>query len=214
MSACERYLSLWEVIVGGIYLHMVGVCWWDVSPIIYVWLHRGQTILTFGGMFVCVSWHIVSFRGFGGLQRMGISLLFIIRVAPCTLARCDYFVAIFQVAQNRLKFGMSTLFVLKNVCSRVQKNMDKIAWNSTPSTLPLLLSVSKQRRISILENQNTVRVSFTLLEGRGGGWLSRTCLKPCFPACGTKNAGTFFHRKGVGMPKFIGFWATWKIATK
>ena len=23
---------------------------------------------------------------------------------------CDYFVAIFQVAQNRLKFGMSTLF--------------------------------------------------------------------------------------------------------
>ena len=27
----------------------------------------------------------------------------------------DYFVAIFQVAPNRLKFGMSTLFVLKNV---------------------------------------------------------------------------------------------------
>ena len=26
----------------------------------------------------------------------------------------DYFVAIFQVAPNRLKFGMSTLFVLKN----------------------------------------------------------------------------------------------------
>ena len=35
--------------------------------------------------------------------------------APCKPALNDYFVAIFQVAPNRLKFGMSTLFVLKNV---------------------------------------------------------------------------------------------------
>ena len=36
---------------------------------------------------------------------------------PCEMSPApnDYFVAIFQVAPNRLKFGMSTLFVLKNV---------------------------------------------------------------------------------------------------
>ena len=74
--------------------------------------------------------------------------------------------------------------------SEMQKNMDKIASNSTPTSLP----VSKQRRISILESQNTVSVSFTLLVvvvGGGGtrraGGLSRTCLKPCFPACGKKS---------------------------
>ena len=36
-----------------------------------------------------------------------------------------------------------------------------------------------------------MRVCFMLLEGGGGdcemgGGLSRTCLKPCFPACGEK----------------------------
>ena len=35
--------------------------------------------------------------------------------APCKPAPNDYFEAIFQVAPNRLKFGMSTLCVLKNV---------------------------------------------------------------------------------------------------
>ena len=139
-------------------------------------------------------------------------------VAPCKPALCDYFVEIFQVPQNRLKFGMSTPFVPKKVpvfFSRMQKDMDKIASNSTPPP-SLSLSVSKQHRISILQSQNTVRVSFTLLVGedaRRGGGLSRMCLKPCFPAC-EKNAGTFFHRRGVGMPNFSGFWATWKIATK
>ena len=36
-------------------------------------------------------------------------------MAPCKSAPNDYFVAIFQVSPNRLKFGMSTLCVLKNV---------------------------------------------------------------------------------------------------
>ena len=142
------------------------------------------------------------------------SMLYINWVAPCKPAQCDYFVAIFQVAPNRLKFGMSTLFVLKNVpvyfFSRMQNNTDKIASNSTPPSL----SVSKQRRISIFEGQNTVRVCFTLLEedwggggggvreGRGVGELSRMCLKPCLPACEKRSRGTFFNTKRVEMPNF------------
>ena len=41
-----------------------------------------------------------------------------------------------------------------------------------------------------------MRLSFALLEGReegcekGGGGLSRTCLKPCFPACGEQETDT------------------------
>ena len=110
---------------------------------------------------------------------------------------------------------MSTLFVLKNVpvvfFSRMQKHMDKIVSNSTP---PPSLFVSKQRRISIFEGQNTVYVSFTPLEGDwgggggggkvgeckkvcvwGGGELSRMCLKPCFPACVKKTRGHFLTQK-------------------
>ena len=47
----------------------------------------------------------------------------------------------------------------------MQKHMDKIVSNSPPPSL----FVSKQRRISIFEGQNTVHVSFTLLEGDWGG---------------------------------------------
>ena len=60
--------------------------------------------------------------------------------------------------------------MLKNVCFFFKKaeqygqNFLKISPPPSPS-----LSVSKQRRISILESQNTVRVCCTLLEGRGGG---------------------------------------------
>ena len=77
------------------------------------------------------------------------------------------------------------------------KNAEKYGQNCVKFNPPSL-SVSKQRRISILESQNTVRVSFTLLEGGlggGGGGLSRTCLKPCFPACGKKRKGNFFTEK-------------------
>ena len=49
-------------------------------------------------------------------------------VAPCKPAPCDYFVMIFQVAQNQLEFGMSTLFVLKRrPC--VFKNAEKYGQN-------------------------------------------------------------------------------------
>ena len=114
-------------------------------------------------------------------------------VAPCKPAQCDYFVVIFQVAQNQLKFDMSTLpvFFFKNA-----ENMDKIELNSNPPPPPpSSLSVSKQCRISILDSQNTVRVSFMLLVGGGGGGLSRTCLKPCFSACGKKCTAIFSQKK-------------------
>ena len=65
---------------------------------------------------------------------------------------------------------------------------------------PPSLSVSKQRRISIFEGQNTVHVSFMLLEGYwgggGGGVNFSMCLKPCFPACGNKKIqGHFLTQK-------------------
>ena len=95
---------------------------------------------------------------------------------------------------------MSTLFVLKNVpvfffqeCRNIWTKLCQI--QPPPPPPPPSLFVSKQCRISIFEDQNTVHVSFTLLEGDWGGWgeLSRMCLKPCFPACGKKNTGTFWH---------------------
>ena len=84
--------------------------------------------------------------------------------------------------------------------SRMQKTVDKIASNSTPlpPPPPPLCPSPKKPRISIFEGQNTVYVSFMLLEGDwggggggGGGELSRMCLKPCFPACGQKNRHIF-----------------------
>ena len=86
-------------------------------------------------------------------------------MALCKPALYDDF---FQVVQNRLKFSMSTLFVLRNVrvfFSRMQKDFDKTAWNSTP----LPLSISKQHRVLIFGGQNTLCVSFALLEGVGVG---------------------------------------------
>ena len=91
-------------------------------------------------------------------------------VAPCKLAPNDYFVAIFRVAPNRLKFGMSTLFVLKNVpVVFFFKNAETYGQIQIQPPPPPSLFVSKQRRISIFEGQNTVHVSFTLLEGDWGG---------------------------------------------
>ena len=109
-------------------------------------------------------------------------------VAPCKPAPSDYFVAIFQVAQNFF--------------SRMQKNMDKI--EPPPSPLPPSLSISKQRRISIFEGQNTVHVSYTLLEGDwgGGGWTFKNVFEALLPCSWKKNTGTLFNT------------TTWKIATK
>ena len=56
--------------------------------------------------------------------------------APCKAAPSDYFLAIFQVAPNRLKFGMSTLFVLKNVpvffSTSGEARLQTHSWKFTP----------------------------------------------------------------------------------
>ena len=68
-------------------------------------------------------------------------------VAPWKPAPNDYVVAIFQVAPSQLKFGMSNLIVLNvpvGFFSRMQKHMDKIVSNSTPSPPPPCLSVRLQ----------------------------------------------------------------------
>ena len=136
-------------------------------------------------------------------------------VAPCKPARCDCFVAIFQVAQSRLKFGMTTLFVLKNdpvfFFSRMQKKMDEIAWNSTPT--PSLCVRLQTTYDFILESQNTVRVFYAI--GGERGKTFKNVYEALFPRLWKKKKqGQFYHRKGVGMPNLSGFWATWKIATK
>ena len=134
-------------------------------------------------------------------------------VAPCKPAPRDYFVAIFQVAQNQLQFGMSTLFVLKNVpvfffqeCRKIWTKLHQIQ----PSPLPLCPSPNNVEIWSLRAKTLCVCVcvcvcvSFMLLEGDegGGGELSRMCLKPCFPACEKKR-----HRD-------ISFGHFLKIATK
>ena len=100
--------------------------------------------------------------------------------------------------------GICTHFIVCVFSSR-QKNMNKIVQKSTPPpslslsfSVSLSLSVSKQCRIAILENWNTVcgvcvfwRCSHKWRgRGRRGG-LSWTCFKPCFPACGKTHREMF-----------------------
>ena len=74
--------------------------------------------------------------------------------------------------------------------------MDKIAWNST---LSIPLSCSKTTSdFHPWEPKHCACVFYA---------ISRTCLKPVCRAI-------FFSKKGVGMPNFSRFWATWQIAMK
>ena len=122
------------------------------------------------------------------------------RIIECLRAKpawCEYFVAIFRVAQSPLKFGMATLFVLKKVCFFFQE-CRKIC--PSPNNAGFRFLSAKTLCLCLLHCEKC---------RERGGLLSRTSLKPCYPACGNKNAGAFFHRKGVGMTNFSGFWATW-----
>ena len=123
---------------------------------------------------------------------------------PCKPAPSNNFVAIFQVAQNALKFAMSTLFCVKKcpcVFSR-KAEMDKIV--RTP--LPLSLSPNNVGFWSLRAKTLCVCV---LCYWRGEMDFHERVWRLV-----EINTGTFFHRKRVGMANFGGFWATWKIATK
>ena len=82
--------------------------------------------------------------------------------APWKGGMCTYFVAIFQVAWNSLKFDMATLFVLKNASvfffSRRQKNMDQVVQKS----------ISRHCRISILGELKHCMCVFYTIGGLGG----------------------------------------------
>ena len=111
--------------------------------------------------------------------------------APWKGGVCTYFSAIFQVAWNPLKFGMPTLFVLKNVpvfFSRRQKNLDKIAQKSPPP--PPHFSVCIQTKFLRAKT-----LCVCVLCYGGGRDLSRTCLKPCFSTCEKKNTGILSNLK-------------------
>ena len=135
-------------------------------------------------------------------------------VAPCKPARCDYFVAIFQVAQNRLKFGMSTPFVLKHVPVFFFKNAEKygqscVKFNATPPPPPLCPSPNNIGFRSLRAKTLCVcllRYWREVLGGgggarRAGGGLSRMCLKPCFPTC-ERNRRDIFSQKRSRHAKF------------
>ena len=101
---------------------------------------------------------------------------------------------------------MSTLFVLKNIPVFFFKNAEKYGQNCIIFTPPSL-SVSKQRRISILESQNTVRVSFTLLIGgggatRAGGWTFKNVYEALFPRLWKKKCRDIFSQKRSWHAKF------------
>ena len=118
-----------------------------------------------------------------------------------------YFVAIFQVARNPLKWGMTTLFVLKKNVPVFIFQEDRKVWTKlreNPPHLSLCPSPNNAgfRSLRTKTLCMCVLTPFPALEGNGGGgegggggWgegdLLWTCLKPCFPVCEKKN----YHKK-------------------
>ena len=107
------------------------------------------------------------------------------------------------------------LFVLKMslwfVCfflSRRQKNMDRIARHPPFPTPPPTLCPSPDNTGFWNLRGKTPCVFVVCYWRRGGGgrggerwgWISRTCLKPCFPACGEKR--DIYHHKKSRHAKF------------
>ena len=77
--------------------------------------------------------------------------------------------------------------------SRMQNNMHKIVWNPTPRPSPNNIGFRSLRA-------KTLCVSFTLLEGGGGGGTFKKVLlfEALFSRLWKKKPWHFFHRKGVG----------------
>ena len=148
--------------------------------------------------------------------------------APCKPAPNDYFVAIYQVPPNRLKFGMPTLFVLKNVpvffFPQAGKQGFKHILESSPPpplscTPPPPPSISLQYRkrhmhsVLALKDRNSTLFGDEQRGGGGGGWIWHNFVH-MFLHSWKKTTGTFFNTKRVDMPNFSRFGATWKITMK
>ena len=118
-------------------------------------------------------------------------------MAPGKLAQSDNFVAIFQVAKNPLRFAMLTLFVLKNVTMLFCQGTTiwtKLHENPPPPPTPPLCPSPNNVGFRSLRAKTLCMCIVRYWRGEGGG-LSRTCLKPCFHACGRKTQGYFFTEK-------------------
>ena len=101
--------------------------------------------------------------------------------APWKGGICTYFVAIFQVAWNPLKFGMNV-----RVFSRTNLHKNP----APPPLLSLFVHLQTMLDFDPWELKDCACVFYAIGGGRGGG-LSRTCLRPCFPTCGTQTQGHF-----------------------
>ena len=94
-------------------------------------------------------------------------------MVPWKAGLSTYFVAIFQVAQNPLKFGMLTLFVSKSVpvffFSRRQKNIDQIARKSTPPPFLPLCPSPNIVGFRLLRTKTPCMCVLYAIGGGGGG---------------------------------------------
>ena len=136
--------------------------------------------------------------------------------ALCKPAPSDYFTAIFQVALNRLKFGMSTLFVLKNVPVFFFHERGSKASNTFlkvhPPPLPSISNCVKDTCKVFWSSK--IEILHCLETDREGGVFEFDAILSIFFCILEKKKRRFFNTKGVEMPNFSRFWATWKIATK
>ena len=138
-------------------------------------------------------------------------------VAPCKPALCDYFVAIFQVPQNRLKFGMSTPFVPKKVPVFFFQECRKI-WTKLRQIQPL-------HPLSLCPPPNNVGFRYFKAKTlcvcllhywwgrmREGGVDFQECVWSLVSPLVKKMQGHFFTEEESACQ--ISADSTWKIATK
>ena len=116
--------------VVGTFTEWVGIALWAYARRLRVLLHTSASVTA----------------------RVGIAYLPLCNVknknwrAPSKRGVCTYFVAIFQVARNPLKFGMPTLFVLRNVpavfffSTSGQRRLQARSWKSLPRSPSITVS--------------------------------------------------------------------------
>ena len=142
---------------------------------------------------------------------------------PKKPAPSDKFIAIFQVAQNPLKFAMQTLILWQNVPFFFTSGETRLQTRSTSPSSPPYLTPPPPSSNGVHHTCTMHSVWLSRIEilhglemdrGGRGGWIFCAILSIFF--ClkwKTIHTGTFFNTKRVNMANFSGFSATWKIAT-